>query len=131
MTNGWIGVDFDGTLATDEGSNPIPAMVERIKRWLSLGIEVRIVTARVSENCGMRNLPLERKLVEDWCLLHIGQKLKVTCEKDFNMYQLWDDRAVQVIKDTGIRVGDINRPSSKTLIGRLIDEESGYIRTGG
>jgi hypothetical protein len=26
---------------------------------------------------------------------------------------------------------DVNRPSSKTLIGRLIDEESGYIRTGG
>jgi hypothetical protein len=129
MTNGWIGVDFDGTLATDEGSRPIPAMVERVKRWLSVGIEVRIVTARVSENCGMRNLPLERKLVEDWCLLHIGQKLKVTCEKDFNMYQLWDDRAVQVIKDTGIRVGDVNRPSSKALFGRLIDEESGYIRT--
>jgi hypothetical protein len=52
--SGWIGVDFDGTLA-EYGSwqgpghtgKPIPAMVERVKRWKEEGREVRIFTARI------------------------------------------------------------------------------------
>lgn len=41
---GWIGVDLDGTLAHYDGwkgadhiGEPIPAMVERVKQWLSEG----------------------------------------------------------------------------------------------
>lgn len=51
----WIGVDLDGTLAHydywrgfDHIGEPIPLMADRVKQWLADGIEVRIVTARVS-----------------------------------------------------------------------------------
>ena len=52
----WIGVDLDGTLALDEGiepydpnhiGNPVPLMLRRVLNWLSIGEDVRIVTARV------------------------------------------------------------------------------------
>jgi hypothetical protein len=53
--DGWIGVDFDGTLAVYDGWNgadhcgePIGEMVFRVKKWLSEGRDVRIFTARIS-----------------------------------------------------------------------------------
>lgn len=39
--------------------------------------------------------------IENWCLKHIGKKLPVTNIKDFGMIELWDDRAVQVVPNTG------------------------------
>ena len=54
MSNGWIGVDLDGTVALYDKwvhhthiGNPIEAMVKRIKNWRAQGHEVRIFTARV------------------------------------------------------------------------------------
>jgi hypothetical protein len=53
--NGYIGVDLDGTLARYDGWNngvigePIPLMQSRIWDWLGSGQEVRIVTARGSD----------------------------------------------------------------------------------
>ncbi len=109
----WIGVDLDGTLAQDLGEPhgyaigpPIPEMVERVKAWLAEGIEVRIFTARVSDEDECLHQLL---FIRDWCREHIGQELEVTCTKDFKMWELWDDRAVQVVKNTGQRVGDEQR----------------------
>lgn len=100
---GWIGVDLDGTLAhyggwvgPDHIGEPIPEMVERIKIWLSRGIEVRIMTARA-----WRADQQQIDLIQDWAEKHIGHRLSVTCEKDYGMIQLWDDRAVRVIENTG------------------------------
>jgi hypothetical protein len=54
LNKGWIGVDLDGCLAKydkwvsiDHIGEPITPMVERVKRWLREGREVRIFTARV------------------------------------------------------------------------------------
>lgn len=101
---GWIGVDLDGSLAHyDEWrgggyiGEPIPAMVERVKTWLSQGIEVRIVTARAT-------VPSYIPPIQDWCQKHLGTVLKITATKDFEMKELWDDRAVQLIPNTGQRV---------------------------
>lgn len=101
--NGWIGVDFDGTLAFYGAWNPehplgdpIPAMLERVKLWLSQGRDVRIVTARAGEEG-------QTELIEAWCEEHIGQKLVVTDRKDFKMAELWDDRAVRVHRNHGGR----------------------------
>lgn len=108
MSNGgWIGVDLDGTLAVyDEWRGvehigpPITAMVDRVKRWLSEGREVRIFTARVSdERQGAR------PYINEWLKEHIGQVLTVTCMKDYGMIELWDDRAVQVRMNLGAPVG--------------------------
>lgn len=105
--SGWIGVDLDGTLAqyggwkgADHIGEPIPAMLERVKGWLSEGVEVRIFTARVSID---EDGSVERA-IQDWCEQHIGHRLAVTCRKDYAMVELWDDRAIQVIPNTGERV---------------------------
>lgn len=114
--NGWIGVDLDGTLAEYHGwpkdgsiGNPVPAMVERVKSWLAEGKDVRIFTARVWP-LGTANLSdLDRVAdaaqqsfrVELWCQRHLGKALPITCIKDYAMVELWDDRAVQVIQNTG------------------------------
>lgn len=107
---GWIGVDFDGTLAhytTWEGPDvlgePIPAMVERVRRWLDAGLDVRIFTARVAPStiAEMEPTVRARKAIQAWCEKHIGQSLPVTCIKDMAMRELYDDRAVAVEMNTG------------------------------
>lgn len=120
----WIGVDFDGTLATYDGGQgtslgkPIPLMVGRVKYWLASGIEVRIMTARVSSRNeearlqtgeAMWEAEAHRKAIEEWCVAHIGQKLPVTAEKDFQMAGLWDDRAITVEKNTGVCLSNLGR----------------------
>lgn len=114
--SGWIGVDLDGTLAQYDGFKgpfhigpPIPKMVARVKEWLANGITVKIVTARVSP--GALKLNTTHSIwetdifmaVKKWRQEHIGVELPVTCEKDYQMWQLWDDRCVQVIPNTGER----------------------------
>ncbi len=111
MQKGWIGVDLDGTLAEYHGwvntshiGSPIPMMVERIKNWLSQGVEVRIFTARVNDMAEKhQNVKAITAMIQKWCTQHIGQPLPVTCKKDYGMIELWDDRCVQVIPNTGIR----------------------------
>lgn len=113
--SGWMAVDFDGTLAHYTGwrdgelGEPIAPMVERVKNWLALGIEVRILTARVGA-CGETSevatddhlFALSQKaLIEQWCVTHIGQVLRVTATKDFQMIELWDDRAIRVRSNEG------------------------------
>lgn len=105
MISGWIGVDFDGTLAEYHGweqngetpGPPVPAMRVRVVTWLKAGIQVRIVTARAS-------VPEQVAIVEEWCARNLGMKLPVTDRKDFAMCELWDDRAVQIEMNTGRRV---------------------------
>lgn len=103
----WIGVDFDRTLAhyTNWATNgsllgaPIPLMLERVKRWLAKGMEVRIFTARASSNSDNRDENIAA--IKAWCLKHVGQELEVTAEKDYSMVELWDDRAVSVQPNEG------------------------------
>lgn len=118
--NGWIGVDFDGTLAHYDGwqgathcGAPVPAMVERVKHWLAEGREVRIFTARVWADPSSQARTAEAHAagvaIEAWCKQHIGRALSVTCQKDYGMIELWDDRAVQVRANTGEPVGQSTR----------------------
>ena len=101
----WIGVDFDGTLAEYHGPNtigkPVPAMVERVKKWLAAGKTVRVVTARVNSRVEAGVRYLQTLIVQKFCEDNIGQRLEVTAEKDYEMLELWDDRAVSVETNTG------------------------------
>lgn len=101
LGNGWIGVDLDGTLAQWQAGHdsrhigpPVEAMLARVKRWVSMGIEVRIFTARASVES---HIPP----VQEWLKEHGLEGLQVTNVKDYRMLQLWDDRAIQVIPNTG------------------------------
>lgn len=107
----WIGVDLDGTLAHYEGwkgidhiGEPVPAMLERVKRWLQDGITVKIFTARVCNMDPERSKEEVIKYIHEWCTKHGLPTLEVTHEKDFGMIELWDDRAVQVEMNTGRRM---------------------------
>lgn len=104
----WIGVDLDGTLAhyehytgpADIGA-PIPAMVERVKKWLAEGKEVRIFTARVWAGKSKNDAEEARRAIEAWTKEHLGRVLPITSEKDFGMVELYDDRCRQVETNTG------------------------------
>lgn len=111
--SGWIGVDLDGTLAEYTSTpadqwdpmrigKPIPKMVSRIYLWLERGIEVRIVTARVHPACDrVRDIELA---IWRWLSVECGlPPLPIQAHKDYQMIQLWDDRAVGVIANTGER----------------------------
>ncbi|MCK5651818.1 MAG: hypothetical protein KAJ42_10590 [Gemmatimonadetes bacterium] len=104
---GWRGVDLDGTLAYYDGwkgpghiGEPIPLMVERVLRWLKRGDQVAIVTARVAQEVDRAEATYA---IEAFCLEHLGQVIPITHQKDFQMYELWDDRAIQIIHNTGER----------------------------
>lgn len=107
---GYIGVDFDGTLATYEKyegptvlGEPIEKMVNRVKRWLSDGKNVKIFTARVAPDHPLAEQVQAEEAIKAWCKKHIGQELSVTCIKYSSMYEFWDDKAVGVEKNTGER----------------------------
>lgn len=114
MGGGWIGVDLDGTLAHyDEWrgvkhiGEPVPAMLERVRGWLAEGREVRIFTARVCDNDDLPDAPMvARGIIRNWLFEHGltvgGVPLQVTNVKDYQMVELWDDRAVQVEQNTGL-----------------------------
>lgn len=100
--SGWIGVDLDGTLAEYHGwcdgaiGKPVDKMMQRVKAWVADGREVRIFTARAAT-------PELVPQVEEWLAEHGIAGLAVTNVKDFGMIELWDDRCVQVIPNTGMR----------------------------
>jgi hypothetical protein len=119
----WIGVDLDGTLAFYDGwtkwnqfGPPIGPMVMRVRGWIAAGRQVRILTARVTifnpktdrlqlNVCHKSGEKFSNRdmitAIQDYCEEHVGKRLFVTCCKDLWMTELWDDRAVQVIPNTG------------------------------
>lgn len=122
MGDSWVGCDLDGTLAVHEHNfnidrigPPVPLMVALVKAHLAEGHEVRIMTARVGGTGHFVEasqrfdddefVKKQRKLIEDWCVRHIGQKLPVTASKDFGMAILYDDRCRQVERNTGRLIG--------------------------
>lgn len=114
---GIYGVDLDKTLAhytswKDEIGEPIMPMVSRVKQWLDEGREVVIFTARVALEDGFtpESIAEQHKLIKAWCKKHIGRELKVTALKSRHIVQFWDDRAVQVIPNQGVPVGDLTEP---------------------
>jgi hypothetical protein len=129
----WIGVDLDGTLAQlhtvlpwNVFGPPIPRMVERVKAWVASGHTVRIITARVfpyihgnpafnhaysySQQClvtgEMFKISQMLQVIREYTEEHVGTALDATCAKDYRMLQFWDDRAVQVVANTGMTLAE-------------------------
>lgn len=113
---GWIGVDLDGTLAEyhtwdewDSIGKPVPLMLARVQGWVKADQRVKIFTARVSFEEGVckhtgvyftKDMMIE--VIQDWLEYNGLPRLEVTATKDLNMSELWDDRAVQVMPNTGL-----------------------------
>lgn len=114
--SGWIGVDLDGTLARNTGGidsigEPLEPLRTKVEQWCRAGIEVRIVTARVSTNYGTVNdqgvvhtpefVSRQYVMIQEW-LHKVGlPPLAVVDNKDLHMWCLIDDRAVRARTDTG------------------------------
>ena len=104
--DGWIAVDLDGTLAkygrySESIGEPIEPMINRVKRWLAKGKEVRVLTARVEPG----DIQWDQMVrVHDWIRMNIGVGLEVTDRKDHEMVELWDDRVVAVERNEGVVV---------------------------
>lgn len=113
---GWIGVDLDGTLAEYNGwagpeniGAPVPKMLERVKAWRREGKEVRIFTARITHDGTVARIAeagIAESAIKEWLEINLGEKLPIVCCKDYKMDELWDDRVVQVEKNTGRIVGE-------------------------
>ena len=106
--NGWIAIDLDATAAYYDGwkngeiGEPIPLMVLRMHRWRVQGIRMKIFTARASD-------PDQIVAIQAWLKKHGLDicTMEVTNQKDFEMIQLWDDRAIQIIPNTGERADGV------------------------
>ena len=103
----WIGVDIDGTLFKDEGwkginhfGEIVKKMKERIEKLLSQGKKVKIFTARAWDKKAIQP-------IKDVLKLNGLPDLEITNIKDPGMVNLYDDRAVQVRKNTGNLVKSI------------------------
>lgn len=113
-----IGCDLDGCLAEDipdepfdykRIGKPVPAMLQVIKEHLEAGDEVFIFTARAStkdhftifNGTEEEYLKAIKEPIERWCLEHLGQVLPISAEKDYRTTIYYDDRARQVIRNTG------------------------------
>jgi len=98
--NGWMGVDLDGTLAyhdpqrgIDPIGKPIEAMLFRVQQWLEAGVEVRIFTARAAQTELIDP-------VKKWLIQAGLPDLAVTNRRDYDLLQIWDDRAIQLETNT-------------------------------
>ena len=105
-SKGWIGVDLDGTLARsdtlftlDRIGEPVPKMLRLVKSMVERGTRVKIFTARASD-------PEQVQLIKAWLRENEIPNLEVTNIKDYDMIRLYDDRAIQVIANTGDIVTD-------------------------
>lgn len=98
---GWIGIDLDGTLAQADALSdaskigaPVPRMVELARKLTREGYRIKIFTARAYD-------ARQVAMVREWLRENGLPEFEVTNIKDFQMIRLYDDRAVQVIANTG------------------------------
>lgn len=106
MSKGKIAVDLDGTLAhydqwrgLEHIGDPIPPMIQKVRQAVKDGFQVVIFTARTAPP---NDRARAQAIIELWCEKHIGFRLPVTSVKDFSISEFWDDRARQVVPNTGL-----------------------------
>ncbi len=106
MPSAWTGVDLDGTLAFWDSTSsietvgePVPAMLALVKKMIKNNIRVKIFTARAQDP---EQLPIIRK----WLKTNGLPELEITNVKDYYMQRLYDDRCIQVERNTGRLIND-------------------------
>jgi hypothetical protein len=147
LGTGWIGVDFDGTIAEyyewmgwNVFGSPIMPMIYRIRRWLGEGHDVKVLTARIGvvggywegtkwvhgeakiNSCRITGAKFSNadmaRAISEYTEKHVGAALDVTCIKDLRMIELWDDRCIQVEPNTGRTVFDELEAEAVALMGK-------------
>ena len=126
----WDGclVEYDHWRGPGHVGSRVAAMVKRVQGWLLEGRDVRILTARVGQSGdwlrvvdgnlvardghdpratdihdGPAFAAQQREMIQAWCVKVFGVRLPVTATKNYGLKELWDDRAIQVHRNTGVR----------------------------
>lgn len=140
---GWIAVDWDGTVVEYHGwtkwnefGAPIMPMVERIRAWLDAGQDVRIFTARMplpqdealEQTCYKTGEKftgvMMKKAIADHCEKIIGTRLRAQCYKDLHTIEIWDDRAVGVVANVGTTLVDAGVAEYMAKQGRAYGDDA-------
>lgn len=107
MYEPWIGFDLDGTLAhyekggsMDSVGKPISEVVNILLIYHRAGFKCKIFTARAADKENIQ-------IVKDWLVENNLPNLEITNIKDPGMQMLFDDRAVQVVRNKGKILGDV------------------------
>ena len=102
----WTGVDLDGTLAYWDHSlsmetigEPVPAMLALVKKMIHNGVRVKIFTARAQD-------PDQLPIIRKWLTKNGLSGLEITNVKDYAMQRLYDDRCIQVERNSGRLITD-------------------------
>lgn len=114
----YIGVDFDGTMATYDGwkgatvlGKPVPEMVRRMQEAMRQGSQFWIFTARVNPAGHKYKDSLDATeafvAIAKWSMEVFGELLPITHEKNQLWQEIWDDRGRQVIENTGVFATDL------------------------
>jgi hypothetical protein len=97
----WIAVDFDGTLATHTTykgptklGDPVEKMMARVRRWIKNGKRIKIFTARADDEKSVN-------AIKQWLKDNDLPDLEITNLKDRDMTELWDDKAIGIVKNKG------------------------------
>lgn len=101
IPTGWVGVELDGVLAHANEpqslsgiGSPVSAMINRVRQWQMVGIEVKLFTGRAAEQSQLT-------IIGNW-LAENNLDLSVTCKKDFRMSVFYDARSVHVVHNSGM-----------------------------
>jgi len=109
------GVDLDKTTATydtwkgpEHIGEPIPLMQVRIAAWFANGDAVDVFTARMHPSHGDEETAAAEVAIRAWYMKVFGQEPReVTCEKNPKWDDIWDDKTVQVVPNTGERADGV------------------------
>jgi hypothetical protein len=116
-----IAYDFDKTLSVYEEGDidkygpefvgpPIQRMIDEVRQAIADGHDVYIFTARVNPGDSYEqalNATKSYLVLADFCLKQFGTLLPITHEKSRSWKRIVDDRADQVIPNTGVRVTEL------------------------
>jgi hypothetical protein len=97
---GWVGFDFDGTLAKFPfpdglaGGEPIEPMWMLVEHYLKSGYVVKIVTGRAVWHGQIEN-------IQNWLNYYKKPQLPIVAHKDTEMLLLFDDRVATVETNSG------------------------------
>lgn len=120
---------------------PIKPMIDRVLLWCAAGVPVRIVTARIGLPINVRNdlddlyMSLRRtnrcvvsgelysdammqEAIQDHMTLYGLPVLPVQCYKGGKMIEFWDDRAIQMIPNTGRTLAEEHEAELSALRGK-------------
>jgi hypothetical protein len=93
---------FDEQLIKDAGE-PIRARMKTVMGWIKNFIQCNNLSLNEDQR---RKMQAFGEFLDSTTKEHIGTELDVTCKKHIEFIEFWDDRAIQVIPNTGITVMD-------------------------